>query len=399
MGPVEILTAISVILLIGLLCSIVARKLKLPLVLLLVLVGIGLGKFQYKGTSLVEFPDLFLTSMGLLALIIIVFDSTSKLKLKELDEMSFAAFKLTGLMLVLCLTALTIVAHWGFGIDLGLAVVFSSIIIGTAPAVVMVLLSESKNKIVEFLKIESIINTPIIVLLPFIILDFLSSVETEMLFTRFVEQINPFFLQLVAGMGSGLFVGLIVFKLMRKAYSEKLSPLALIVSSLLAYSLAENLGGNGILSVTTLGLLFGSVAIKEKQSLQEFSSILTNAIEVLVFVLVGLMIDFPFTQEFILASLGLFGVYLFLRFIAVSMLFREKKLVPEGTNLKQRLFMTLNCPKGIATATVVFLLATYKIDGLTRILDFILAFLLYSIITSSVVSKFSKWFIKTEIIK
>ncbi len=390
MDPLTILTSISIILLLGVLCSVVGRKLRVPPVLFLVLAGITLQKWP-SFSALMQFPPIFLTSMGLLALVIIVFDSTSKLKLKEFDQLSFSAFKLTLLLLALSLSVLTPMMYYLLGVPLGAALVFAALIIGTSPDVALTLIDTTKNRVVEFLKIESIINTPVMVLVPFMIIDFLQSVETKILLERFVEQIQPFLLQVVAGLGSGIFVGLIVFKLMRTAYSEKLSPLALIVSALLAYSLAENLGGNGVLSVTALGVLFGTVAIKEKHTLQEFSGMLTNALEVLVFVLIGLMIDFPLTTSFFLTSLLLFCLFLFIRFVALAVIHP----IAHGT-LKQYLFMALNCPQGIATATMVFLLTASPLAGIPKILEVTFAFLLYSIILSSLITRFAPYFTKTE---
>ena len=106
-------------------------------------------------------------------------------------------------------------------------------------AVILSILKETKHKIIELLKIESIINTPITVLLPFIMLDFIQSVDVQVSLQTLSTQIVPFLQQIVTGIGAGLLVGLIIFKLMRKAYSERYSPIAIIVAALLTYLLAE----------------------------------------------------------------------------------------------------------------------------------------------------------------
>ena len=180
---------------------------------------------------------------------------------------------------------------------------------------------------------------------------------------------------------------------MSKQYSERLSPVAIVTAALLTYILAENLGGNGVLAVTTLGLFFGNIYIKEKKQLHEFSGMFANALEIFVFVLVGLMVAIPFTSEFFIRSFFLFIVYLFIRFIALSLTFPRAK---QYTN-KEKLFMTLNAPKGIAVAVIVFTLATKNIEGLKTMLDLSLAFVLYSIILSTIVTRFSKFFINVEV--
>src|SRR3989344_4417518 len=72
------LTYLGIILLIGLLTSILSNKLKIPHILLLLLIGIALGKIKYKEGPLIFFPELFLTGISILALVMIVFDAASK---------------------------------------------------------------------------------------------------------------------------------------------------------------------------------------------------------------------------------------------------------------------------------------------------------------------------------
>jgi len=59
--------------------------------------------------------------------------------------------------------------------------------------------------------------------------------------------------------------------------------------------------------------------------------------------------------------------------------------------------MTLNTPKGIAVAVVVFTLATKEIAGMSLILNLILLFVIYSIVLSTVITHFSKFFTKMAI--
>ncbi|MBD3313793.1 hypothetical protein GF345_05100, partial [Candidatus Woesearchaeota archaeon] len=178
-------------------------------------------------------------------------------------------------------------------------------------------------------------------------------------------------------------------------YSEMLSPLALIVAALLTYVLAEVLQGSGVLAVTTLGLFFGSVYVTHKGEMQEFSSFFSYALEILVFVLIGLIIQIDLTLRFLALSLSLFLLLVLLRYLAVNIVFRS------NYKIKEKLFMTLNAPKGIAVASVTFLLTTFQaeIPAIAKITDLTLVFILYSIILSSIVARFSKYFIHKEIIK
>lgn len=402
MESLVFLTYIAVILLFGIILTIISRKLKIPNILLLIVIGIIFGNIRYNGSPLMSFPEIFLTGMGTLALVMVVFDSSSRFKFKEFDTLSIAALKLSITFLFLNLVFLTISTKLVFGISsVFIAAVFAALMSGTDPLAVMVMLKDSKAKAVKMLEIESIINTPIIVLLPFIILEFMHNIRLEFVLSKSIEQILPFIQQIVSGIGAGILVGIIVLKLMRKYYSETLSPLAIITAALLTYILAENLKGNGVLAVTVMGIIFGTFYVKEKAQLQEFSSLFANSLEILVFVLVGMIIKFPFTIDFFMKSGLLFLIFLLIRFISVQFAFKG-----DSWNFKEKIFMTLNAQKGIAVAVIAFMLFAkytdqnnflFNLPGISEILNLTLVFMIYSIVISTVVVKFSKYFIGKEI--
>ncbi len=383
------LTYLAVILLIGLLTSIISQKFRIPNILLLLLIGIGLGKMTYKGGPLVYFPELFLTGISILALVMIVFDSASRFKLEKFDYFSLHTLWLSVVFLILNLIFLTTFTILIFDVkSIFLAFMFSALMSGTSPAVVLAMFKNIKNRVFEFLGFESLLNTPLIVLLPFIILDLKRTLKDEFIISRLIEQFVPLLQQFVVGIGAGVLIGLIMFKFMRKRYSVVLSPLAVITSALLAYIIAENLNGNGVLAVTAMGLLFGNVYVKQKFQLQEFASVFSNSLEILVFVLIGLIIAIPFSLEFFIKSFGLFLLFIIIRYFAIMFSLKDMNFT-----LKEKIFMSLNAQKGIAVAVVVFSLATLNIEGMSVILNLILAFMLYSIILSSLVFRMSRFFI------
>ena len=166
------LTYLAIILLIGLLTSIVSQKFKIPNILLLLFIGIGIGRVTYKGAPIIFFPELFITGISIMALVMIVFDSASRFKLKNLDYFSLHVLWLSLVFLVFNLFLLTAFIVLIFGIQsIFLAFMFSALMSGTDPAAVLSMLKDRKHKVFEFLKLESLLNTPLVVLLPFLILD------------------------------------------------------------------------------------------------------------------------------------------------------------------------------------------------------------------------------------
>ena len=389
MDALLILTHITMILILGLFCSIIAKRYKIPNVLLLVLVGMFLGNLTYYGEKVIQLPELFLTSIGLLALVMIVFDSASRFKLKEFDSFSWKALHLSVVFLVLCIVLLSFAANLFFKINsIYLSLIFAILMAGTDPSAVLAIFKGHENKVSSMLQIESIINTPLVVILPFIVIDINNQLLGGDLFlvSTFIDQILPFLMKFIVGIGTGVFAGIIMLKIMKNNYSKNLSPLAIFISALFTYVLAENLNGSGVLAVTTLGLLFGNTYVKQRVQLQEFSSIISSILQILVFVLVGLIIEIPLTFDFFFRSIAIFAIYIIIRYIALEITFRKKDF-----SFKEKIFMSLNASKGIAVAVMTFTLSI--ILQKTMVLNLVLAFLLYSIILSSIMTRFVKYFV------
>lgn len=387
LDALTIVTAIAVLLFVGVICSWLAQRIKIPDVLLLILAGMLFGHATYRGDALIEFPEIFLTSMAILALAMIVFDSTARLRIREFDAFSGAALKLMGVNVLFNLIIFSAAAYFILRVDLWLAILFAAIISGTSPDVLLPLQPKKKVKTLTLLKLESVFNTPLTVLLPFIVIDLMQSVQTEIV-SELIEQLVPFVMKFIVGLGAGVFVGLILFKVIQRSYKELYSPLAVIIAALLSYVLAENLGGSGVVAVTALGLFFGNVYVKEKVTLLSIESVLTKALFIFVFILVGLIIKIPMTTEFFIKAAALLIIYYVIRYVATSLSMKNEKL----TN-REILFMTLNSPKGIATAAIVFILAVYQVEGMAIILDLTLTFVLTTILISSITSWGMKWFI------
>lgn len=371
------LTFLAIILLIGLLSAILAKRLKVPSVLFLVIVGVAFGIYMQIENLALSLPTKFISGLGLFTLILVVFESTAQIRFKELDRASLFSLKMTFSTVIFNFIALSFFT-WLIVFRMNteflfLSILFAALMCGTAPDIILSLLGASKLKIIRYLEIESIINTPLTVILPFLIIDLQRGISAGFM-SSFAGDV---LLKVTSGLGAGLLLGLIIFKVMRKQYSERYSPIAIITAALLSYVLAENIGGSGIIAVTTLGLFFGNLDFKQKYSLLQFESVLSTLLRVLIFVLLGVIIKLPLSFNFLWTSLLLFGIYLLTRYFAIS-------IVAPHLPTAHRIFMGLTASKGLAVVVVTFILAA-AISGFEPILDYILAFILYSLILSSIV--------------
>lgn len=411
MSTLTFLSNITLVLFIGLIMGLIAKKLKIPSMLLLIFAGAVLSNITVGDQNLINFGDEFLISASIMALVLIVFKGSSNLSIRDVNTYTQHALKIAILFLVFNMLFLSIGIFYIFQIkSMILSLVFAAVMSGTDPGSVLALFPTKSNKITEILKFESLVNTPIVVLIPFILLDLIQLDSNS--FGNFIEYFNPFMQQIITGIGAGVFFGIIVFKFMRNFYSHKLSPLTLIISSLITYILAEQLGGNGVLAVTVFGIFFGNTQVRKKVQLKGFSTMLSNILEILVFTLIGFLLPFDLQWDFVAKSLILFVIMILIRFMTIELVFLH-----EGLKIKERIFMSVNCAKGIAVAVIAFILSNYTLNipmivdgvkinntmqlinysGVSTIIDLMILFMVYSIILSTIMSRFSNYFIKIKV--
>lgn len=295
----DILTSLSILLLIGLILTYLTNKIKISNVLILIAAGLGLSLITIHGEKLISFSNEFLTSIAIIALIMIVFDSTSRFRFNAVLKETKSALEVSTFFALSCLLVISVAAKFIFGLEWWISFLFSSMMLGTDPSGVVMVLKDIKHRAITFLEWESIINTPLTVIIPFMVIEFSKSFTLSSFFSNIIEQISPFLQQIVTGVGAGIVVFLIMFKILRGTYVEVLTPVALLVSALLTYVLAEKLGGNGVLAVTSLGLMFGNVYIQKKETLKTFGQLFSTLFEILVFLLLGLSIILPTGWVFI----------------------------------------------------------------------------------------------------
>lgn len=387
MAALDILTGLSVMLLIGLILTYFTNKIKISNVLVLIAAGLGLSYIKVTGEKLINFSNEFLTSIAIIALIMIVFDSTSRFRLNAVLKETKSAFEVSSFFSISCLVVVSIAAKFIFGLEWWISFLFSSMMLGTDPSGVVMVLKDIKHRAITFLEWESIINTPLTVIIPFVVIEFSKSFTFANFFGNIIEQVSPFLQQIVTGVGAGIVVFLIMFKILRGTYVEVLTPVALLVSALLTYVLAERLGGNGVLAVTALGLMFGNVYIQKKETLKTFGQLFSTLFEILVFLLLGLSIILPTSWIFYLKALVLFVVYLVVRLGVIFFVFRN-----DDREFREKMFMSLNTSKGVAVATVLFILISQG-TGNQVLFDMGILFILYSLVLSTFVAKLSKFFI------
>lgn len=372
----EQIAYIAMILLIGTLCSVFAYWLKVSNLFFLILAGMVLGGF-----GLIEIPQVATETLAILALAMIVFDSTRKLKFREVREFSLTALKLSFVFLFFDLVLLSFATYALFRMKFMHVLLFASIMYDIDPGVALSVLGKTKKKVTEILEIESIINTPLTVILPLMLLKLIEANES---FTaaNIPANILATLQQIGLGLAIGIAIGYMITYIMKNTYLGDLSHVALLTSAVIAFVMAELIGGSGILSVTVFGLMFGNLHVAHEMNLKQSASIFAYTLEILVFILMGTILVVE--PQYILKGTVLFMIYLGIRFLSVEVSFPH-------FHFKEKLFMTLNVPKGIDVVVLILLITSefMDIEGIRPIVNLSLLFVLYSIVLSTLTTTFT----------
>ena len=116
MEQLPFLTDLTILLIVGIVCTVLAKKLQISNVLLLILAGIGLTQIPYPERTLFQFPPAFLTIIATITLVIVLFDSSARFKWKIVDQVTGKALKLATVFLIVNAFLLSIAVSYIFEI-------------------------------------------------------------------------------------------------------------------------------------------------------------------------------------------------------------------------------------------------------------------------------------------
>jgi NhaP-type Na+/H+ or K+/H+ antiporter len=234
-------------------------------------------------------------------------------------------------------------------------------------------------RIRQTLNIESGLNDGIA--LPFLLLA-IAMADSEVLFHNPFEFLFSVLVQIALGIAAGLVVGYLGTKFvqwgqrsgwMSRNY-QKISSLALI---LLAYGLAEVIGGNGFIAAFCFGLTSSNFAGKEEiEDLYEYAEIEVTILMLLTFMLFGAVM-LPPAIEAVNPEIVLYAL---LSLTLVRMLSVAISLVGAKVRLATNLFLGWFGPRGIASILYIFIvLDSESLPGLQLIYSVAMITVLFSI--------------------
>ena len=376
MYQLDFLYPIMLVFLVGIVLSFFCHKLKLPIPLVLLLAGIVIGKLAIP-KEYITFPKAFVLGVAIFGLIMVTYDVFSRLKPHRHDTFSHIAaqtsFLQIGFMLLILGAVLIMTQITSDPISIAL---LCTLIAGISLPIAKL----RSPRLKHLVETEVTFNEVFVVFVASVLMHFLVFRTRTSLYGSVPTYITMFGLEIIIGLGAGVLLGLVVFKIFRRL-SRKMTPIGILAICLASYVLAELLDGAGVFAVLSLAVLFGAFTIKHKQELEEFSRTFSQSVEIMIFLLIGILVSIPLEKGFFLMSLLIFAMYLAIRYLVLLFVLRQHFFKPN-----ERAVLSLIAPKGVVVA-VLCLNAIFFEAELMPLLQILVAVILYSQITSLIAQK------------
>ena len=381
----------GVIILAGMACGLLSKKLRVPDVALLLIAGMLLGP---AGLGLVTIA----TGSALNQLILIfgasyiLFDGGASLRLSVLKQtwITLSLISTLGVVITGAVTAFT--ALHMLALDWPVACLLGAVIASTDPATLVPVFRQVKirERVAQTVMSESAFNDATGAILTFVLLDLVSGQAEFHLLPAF----GTLLWQAAAGVAAGAVLGYLAAMGIAHArfkFLAEYAPVVTLVAVIGAYLGADGLAASGFMAVFVFGIMLGNKDVfgfeqeaGEAQQLEEF--ILTTAfvMRVFIFILLGSQVDLALMQAYGLPAVGVVLVFMLVaRPLTVllcaapdrrakwswqELLFmcwtRETGVIP-GALAGMLVGLNITGAKVIASVTFVAILATILIQATT----------------------------------
>ncbi len=300
----------STLLIAGVLIGKTSYRIGLPLLLIFLLVGMGFGT---DGLG-IQFSDMHTAQfIGMIALCIILFSGGMSTKVKEIRPVLLPGLVLStaGVLLTALLTGLFVWwlsgmswtnIHFAFLPSLLLAATMSS----TDSASVFGILGSQKvglrNRLRPMLELESGSNDPMAYMLTIILIETITMGAQLSAGTLLLQLL----LQFGVGAGMGLLMGRITRRLVHlyrhigssgnaaredADQASSMTSILILASVFLIFTATSAMQGNGYLAVYILGIYLGNIELPAKRGITKFMSSLTWLAQIVVFLMLGLLVN------------------------------------------------------------------------------------------------------------
>jgi cell volume regulation protein A len=304
----ELLLLAGILLVAGLAASLFAGRLRVPALGVFLLLGVAAGPDEL-GIIATRDAEL-IRDVGLVALVLILFEGGLASGLREIRPVAVPAALLATAGVLITTTVVGTVAFVTLDVNFEQGLLLGAIVASTDGAAIFALLRGStlRRRLARTLEGEAGMNDPVTALLVIGLID-LGKGEGSVL-DIFLTMAGELAIDAVVG----TIIGLLAVQAFQRARlaSEGLYPVASLATAILAYAVASNLHGSGLLSAYAAGLILGSFPIQGKRSITAFHDGIAWVAQLGMFLALGLLVSPHALQDVWVEALVITAALLFL---------------------------------------------------------------------------------------
>jgi potassium/hydrogen antiporter len=372
-APIEIarhtLLSCSLILAVGTIAALLARKIRIPDVAVFLVVGIALGP-QALGLIDISADSALNQIILLFGASTILFDGGAALRLPVLKQVWITILLIATIGVLITAGIVALATHYVFGVTPVAALLMGAVIASTDPATLVPIFRQVRvrARVAQTVISESAFNDAMAAILSFTVLAVATGSGEFSLSTSMLDLLQ----QSAGGIGAGLVLGYLAALLIaheKWAFLAEYAPVVTLAAMIAAYFAADGLGASGFMAVFVFGIVLGNkeafgfrMEPDEAQKLDEY--VLTTAfiMRVFIFILLGAQVDFGLMHQYWLGGVTVVAVLMLVARPATVFLCA----LPDRRarwHFREMLFMCWTRETGVIPAALAGLLLGMKAPG------------------------------------
>jgi potassium/hydrogen antiporter len=313
----HVLLTFAIILSVGTLCGLLARKLKLPDVVVFLVTGLlvgpgALGIIDVSASSTLNQIILIFGSSYIL------FDGGASLRFKVLKDVWITIVTMSTLGVVISALATAVFAFYILHVPVIVALLLGACLASTDPATLVPVFRQIKikDRVAQTVMSESAFNDAMGAIVTFAVLGVAMGQGEFSLTHSLIDLLKQAAIGIILGGVLGYLAAMFIAH-EKLGFLSEYAPLVTLMAVIGAYLSADGLNASGFMAVFVFGMMIGNkdsfgFAMKEHELRQMEEFVMTTALimRMFIFILLGAQVDFKLMNEYLVG--GVIVVTLFM---------------------------------------------------------------------------------------